>query len=88
MSNMGKVWNYLKKHGEITNKKIEHLTGTTCPHDVIRKIRNKYGAGVITHEDVWKKEKLIIDGKEKIQSKWYRRYILSLDIPEYSLEGC
>lgn len=88
MSNMSVVWEYLKKYGQVTNKKIEKLTGTTCPHDVIRQIRKKYGAGVIEHEDIYKKEKRIVDGKERIQSRWFRVYSLTLDIPEYKLEGC
>jgi hypothetical protein len=68
---------YLQKHGEITNKGIEQLTGTTCPHDIIRKIRNKYGAGIILHEDIWKKKKVKIDGKEVNHSCWFRRYFLN-----------
>lgn len=77
MSNMSLVWNHLQKFGEITNKKIEKLTGTTCPHDIIRKIRNKYGAGVLDYEDIYKKEKRMIKGKEVIQSRWFRRYFLN-----------
>ena len=77
MSYMSVVWDYLQKHGEITNKGIEHLTGTTCPHDVIRKIRQRYGAEVINFEDIRKVRKVRVDGKWLNQFVWFRRYFLN-----------
>lgn len=77
MSNMSVVWKYLQRYGKITNKKIEKLTGTTCPHDIIRKIRQKYGTDILDHEDIFKKKKIIRDGKQVTQSTQFRLYFLN-----------
>lgn len=69
-------WQYLNKFGSITAKAITNLTGTTCPHDVIRKIRQRYGANILTFEDVKKVKKYVENGKERTEKKTYRIWFL------------
>jgi len=77
MSYGEKVWQHLQKHGSITAKGIEELTGTVCPHSVIRDIRKKYGYDILTFEDKKKVRKVIEDGKEKKQTIHYREWFLA-----------
>lgn len=76
MSYGDKVWAHLQKHGSITAKGIEDITGTTCPHGVIRDIRKKYGYDCLTYEDKKKKRKVVENGKIVTQSIWYREWFL------------
>ena len=76
MSYGDKVWAHLQKHGSITAKGIESITGTTCPHGVIRDIRKKYGYDILTFEDRKKVRKTIENGKEIKQSICYREWFL------------
>lgn len=70
-------WNYLKEKGFITAWAIHTLTGTTCPHDVIRKIRHRYGDNALTFKDVKKTKTYVEDGKEKRETKIYRIWYLA-----------
>lgn len=70
------VWEYLKKNGPVTSKKIEQLTGTVCSHSVIRDIRKKYGYDILGFEDIRKVKKVVVDGREIRQSKVYRKWFL------------
>lgn len=76
MSYGDRVWAHLQKYGSITAKGIENITGTTCPHSVIRDIRKKYGADIITFVDHLKTKKVIENGKETKITKRYREYFL------------
>lgn len=77
MSYGDKVWGYLIKYGSITAKGIESLTGTTCPHSVIRQIRKKYGYDILTFEDKKKVKKVVENGKEVKQTICYREWFLA-----------
>lgn len=77
MSYGEKVWAHLQKHGSITSKGIEQLTGTVCPHSVIRDIRKKYGYDILTYEDKTKVKKIIENGKEVKQTIRYREWFLN-----------
>ena len=76
MSYGDKVWKHLQKHGSITAKGIEDITGTTCPHDVIRQIRRKYGYDILTFEDKKKTKKVVEDGKQRTVTIQYREWFL------------
>ncbi|MBO7735047.1 MAG: hypothetical protein J6S67_20965 [Methanobrevibacter sp.] len=76
MSYGDKVWAHLQKYGSITAKGVEDITGTTCPHGVIRDIRKKYGYDCITFEDRKKVKKFIEDGKEIARTIVYREWFL------------
>ena len=76
MSYGDKVWKHLQKHGSITAKGIEDLTGTVCPHSVIRDIRKKYGYDCLTYEDRKKIKKTFEDGREIKQTIIYREWFL------------
>ena len=41
MTNWKQVLPHLERFGEITCFDIQEITNTTCPHDVIRDLRNK-----------------------------------------------
>jgi hypothetical protein len=77
MSYGDRVWAHLQKYGSITAKGIENITGTTCPHGVIRDIRKKYGYDIITFVDRLKTKKVIENGKEIKITKRYREYFLN-----------
>lgn len=76
MSYGDKIWHYLQKYGSITAKGIEKLTGTTCPHGVIRQIRKKYGYDILDYTDYKKTRKVIENGKEIKQTIQYREWFL------------
>ena len=76
MSYWNTVWQHLLVHGSVTSKQIEDMTGTVCPHDVIRQIRRKYGFDIFDIKDTQKIEKTIVDGKELKQYKWHREWFL------------
>ena len=76
MSYGDKVWQHLQQYGSITAKGIEEITGTTCPHGVIRDIRNKYGYDRLTWEDRKKVRKVTENGKEIKQTILYREWFL------------
>lgn len=82
MSYGDKVWVHLQKHGSITAKGIEAITNTTCPHDVIRKIREKYGYDILDFKDIKKTIKTIENGKEVIKHKKYREWFLRTKVEE------
>lgn len=61
MSYWKKVFRYFKEKGTITTYEIQQMTNTTCPHGVIRALKNH---GVeMTHEDC------------KANGKSYRKFI-------------
>lgn len=73
-----KVWEKLNKDGKITSIEIIDMTSTTCPHDIIRQLRKRYGYGRIS--DIWEqKTKKIIGENGKIQKITTRlkRYFLN-----------
>lgn len=76
MSYGDKIWQYLQKYGSITAKGIEQVTGTTCPHSVIRDIRKKYGYDCLTFEDKVKVKTEVIDGKEVKRRMQYREWFI------------
>ena len=76
MSYGKKVWAHLQKYGSITAKGVEDITGTTCPHGVIRDIRKKYGYDILTFEDKKKIRFVMEDGKKKKQTIQYREWFL------------
>lgn len=77
MSYADTCWNYLQKHGFITAWAIHTLTGTTCPHDVIRQLRNKHGVNIFTFKDVKKTNTYIENGKERKETKIFRVWYLN-----------
>lgn len=78
MSYGDKVWKHLLRHGSITSKKIEKITGTVCPHDVIRKIRKKYGADTISDTWIFKTKTVFKNGKKYKVTERYKKYFLQL----------
>ena len=70
-------WEYIKKHGFITAWAIHTLTRTTCPHDVIRQLRKKYGEDIFTFKDIKKTNTYMENGKEKKETKTYRIWYLA-----------
>ena len=72
-----KVWNKLQKDGEITSLEIIDMTSTTCPHDIIRQLRNRYGYASISDEWKQKTKKIKgLDGKIQTITRRYKRYFL------------
>ena len=70
-------WEYLNKRGYITAWVIHTLTGTTCPHDVIRSIRRKHGYDKLTFKDVKKSRTYIEAGKERKETKTFKIWYLA-----------
>lgn len=68
-------WNYLQKKGFITAWAIHTLTGTTCPHSVIRQIKRKHG-DILSFKDIRKQKIYTENGKEKRETKTYRIWYL------------
>lgn len=77
VSNMSIVWDFLQEHGKITHSGIIDLTGTNCPYDIIRKIRQRYGENSISWEDHQTSKKLYVGGKEIVRKSYYREYFLN-----------
>lgn len=77
MSYADKCWGYLQEYGFITAWAIHTLTGTTCPHDVIRQLRKRHGENIFTHKDVTKTNTYMENGKEKRETKTYRIWYLN-----------
>ena len=61
MSYWKKVFRYFKEKGTITTYEIQQMTNTTCPHGVIRALKNH--GEEMTHEDC------------KANGKSYRKFI-------------
>lgn len=70
-------WEHLKKYGFITAWVIHSLTGTTCPHDVIRQLRRKHGDNIFTIKDIKKTNIYLIGGKETRETKIHRVWYLN-----------
>ena len=71
------VWEHLQKYGTISHNGIIRLTGCNCPYDVIRKIKDRFGADAIDFRDIPTKKKVYIDGKEIVRTGRFRRFILN-----------
>lgn len=76
MSYWNTVWQHLLVHGSVTSKEIEDMTGTVCPHDVIRQIRRKFGYDILEVCDTHKTVKAIDNGKEISRHNWHRKWFL------------
>ena len=70
-------WDFLNKHGYITAWIIHVKTQTTCPHDVIRQIRKKYGDNILSYKDVKKTNTYMENGVEKKETKTHRIWYLN-----------
>lgn len=70
-------WAYLQEKGFITAWAISNLTKTTCPHDVIRKIRKRYGYNILAFKDIKKVKTYTENGKEKRETKTFRIWFLN-----------
>ena len=70
-------WEYIQKYGFITAWAIHTLTGTTCPHDVIRQLRKRHGDNIFTFKDMKKTKTIMIGGVEKKETKTYRIWYLN-----------
>lgn len=69
-------WEYLKQYGFITAWTIHVLTKTTCPHSVIRSIKEKYGKDILSFKDVKKTRNYTIEGKNFKETKTHRIWYL------------
>lgn len=79
-----KVLKYLKEKGEITHFEIVKLTNTTCPHDIIRKLKQK-----VNLLDEWvtiRKKVVLPSGKEIPVSKKFKKYYLFPNVGTDKLE--
>lgn len=72
-------WQYLKKYGFITAWAIHNLTKTTCPHSIIRNIRQKYGYDILTFKDIKKTKTYQENGKDRRETKTYRIWYLKTE---------
>jgi len=76
MSYGDRVWAHLQKYGSVTSKGIEDITGTVCPHSVIRDIRKKYGYDCLTFEKRKSVKKIVEDGKVIKKPFYYYEWFL------------
>ena len=74
MNKLEQVEKYLRKYGEITSLEIMQMFYSTCPHSIIRDLREKYGVDAITDE--WQSKTNIIerDGKKIKQTIKWKKY--------------
>lgn len=63
------------KKTPLTNIEIQQLVCTTCPHGIIRCLRQDYGYDSIESVEHFKKKKEIIDGKECVKHIRWVEYI-------------
>jgi hypothetical protein len=75
MNKLAEVEKYLRKYGEITSLEIMQMFYSTCPHAIIRDLREKFGADSITDE--WQNKTNIIEreGKKIKQTIKWKKYI-------------
>lgn len=75
MNKQAEVEKYLRKYGEITSLEISQMFYSTCPHSIIRDLREKYGYDAITDE--WQSKTNIIeqDGKKLKQTIKWKKYL-------------
>ena len=69
-------WDFLKEHGYITAWIIHVKTKTTCPHSVIRSIKEKYGKDILSFKDVKKTTTYTENGREFRETKTHRIWYL------------
>ena len=71
------VWDCLKKNKEITTLEIQQLVWTTCPHSIIRDLREKHTDYIIFDEWITKKrQKELKEGKFYWEVIRYKKYKL------------
>ena len=78
MTQEQRVWEKLNKDGSITAIEVMNVARTTCPHGVIRNLRERYGYNTIT--DAWEsktKKEYTGGGKEQKVTIRYKRYFLN-----------
>lgn len=75
MNKQEQVEKYLRKYGEITSLEIMQMFYSTCPHSIIRDLREKYGYNSITDE--WQSKTNVIDrnGKKIKQTIKWKKYM-------------
>lgn len=76
MNKHAEVEKYLRKYGEITSLEIMQMFYSTCPHGIIRDLREKHGYNSISDE--WHKrtqEQELPDGTKLKKTTRWKKYI-------------
>jgi hypothetical protein len=75
MNKRKQVEKYLMAYGTITSLEIQQMYFTTCPHGIIRDLREKHGYNAI--DDIWikKTEEVVEDGKKRKETSRHKKYI-------------
>lgn len=79
MTKVRRVEEYLINYGTITTLEIQQLVWCTCPHGIIRDIREKHGYNSVTDEWITKTRDIIENGKKRKETIRYKKYIWNGD---------
>lgn len=75
MTKVERVEKYLTTYGAITSLEIQQMVYSTCPHGIIRDIREKHGYNSVTDEWITKTRDIVENGKRRKETIRYKKYI-------------